>query len=167
LALPVLQAYHAYYKRFEKTYHLLLQLESIVFKDKSIPHVAALVEAMFMAELEDLLLTAGHDLEVIQQPLRLDVAQGEEQYTLLRGDTQILKPGDMFIADAAGVTSSILYGPDRRTQINPETRQVLFTTYGPPGIGSQAVLDHLRNIEGKVRLFAPGTQVEILNVYET
>ena len=47
LALPNLQVYDAYYKRFKKTYHVQLQLESIVFKGKSIPSVAALVEAMF------------------------------------------------------------------------------------------------------------------------
>ena len=36
-----------------KTYHVQLQLESIAFKGKTIPNVAALVEAMFMAEIEN------------------------------------------------------------------------------------------------------------------
>ena len=35
LALPVMVAYERYYKRFDKTYHVLLQLESIVLKDKT------------------------------------------------------------------------------------------------------------------------------------
>ena len=166
LGLPILQAYHAYYKGFDKTYHLLLQLESVVFKHKSIPRVAALVEVMFMAELEDLLLTAGHDLAAVRQPLRLDVADGEELYTLLRGDAQQLKRGDIFVADAVGVISSILYGPDARTQINPDTHRVFFTTYAPPGIGSQAVLDHLGNIERKVIYIAPTARVELLKVVE-
>ena len=74
--LPVLQAYAAYYRRFKKSYHVQLQLESIVFKGKSILGVAALVEAMFMAEVKNLLLTAGHDLDALQLPLTLDVAQG-------------------------------------------------------------------------------------------
>ena len=43
--LPVLEAYRAYYSQFRKTYHVQLQLESIAFKGKSIPRVAALVEA--------------------------------------------------------------------------------------------------------------------------
>src|SRR5690242_8621883 len=54
--LPVLKAYADYYKRFRKTYHVQLQLESVAFKGKLLPAVAALVEAMFMAELSDLLL---------------------------------------------------------------------------------------------------------------
>jgi DNA/RNA-binding domain of Phe-tRNA-synthetase-like protein len=83
---PVLQAYDQYYRPFKKTYHIQLQLESIVLKGKAIPSVAALVESMFMAEMQDLLLTAGHDLDVLQLPLRLEVATGSENYTLLRGD---------------------------------------------------------------------------------
>ena len=63
-----LQVYDTYYKRFKKTYHVQLQLESIVFKGKSIPSVAALVEAMFMAEIKNMLLTAGHDLEACRCP---------------------------------------------------------------------------------------------------
>src|SRR5512134_3202057 len=90
---PVLRAYSDYYRRFKKTYHIQLQLESIVLKGKSIPSVAALVESMFMAEMQDLLLTAGHDLDVVQLPLVLDVAKGTEKYILLRGDEQILKSG--------------------------------------------------------------------------
>ena len=48
---PILKAYQEHYKRFEKTYHVHLQLESIVFKGKPIPTSVALVEAMFMAEV--------------------------------------------------------------------------------------------------------------------
>ena len=132
--LPVLQAYAAYYKRFKKTYHVQLQLESIAFKGKSIPSVAALVEAMFMAEVKNLLLTAGHDLDALQLPVRLDVSQGAEVYTVMRGQPQQLKPGDMFIADRMGIISSILYGPDQRTQIQAGTRNVMFTVYAPDGI---------------------------------
>ena len=163
--LPVLQAYEAYYRRFNKTYHVQLQLESIVFKGKSIPGVAALVEAMFMAEVNNLLLTAGHDLDALQLPVTLDVATGGERYTLLRGQEQELKPGDMFIADRAGIISSILYGPDQRTQIQAQTRNVMFTVYAPAGILEQAILQHLQEIQHNVQLVAPRAQVGMLKVF--
>jgi DNA/RNA-binding domain of Phe-tRNA-synthetase-like protein len=148
--LPVLQAYTAYYRRFKKTYHVQLQLESIVFKDKSIPSVAALVEAMFMAEVKNLLLTAGHDLDKLYIPITLDVSQGVERYTLLRGQEQVLKTGDMFIRDGTGVISSILYGPDQRTAINAQTRNVIFTVYAPAGIAHETVSTHLRDLQQNV-----------------
>jgi DNA/RNA-binding domain of Phe-tRNA-synthetase-like protein len=163
---PILHAYSEYYRQFKKTYHIQLQLESIVLKGKSIPSVAALVEAMFMAEMQDLLLTAGHNLDSLHLPLTLDVATGSERYTLLRGEEQILKAGDMMISDQIGVISSILYGPDQRTQITPDTRNVIFTVYAPPGIDEQSVAQHLQSIKENVTLFAPQSQVELLEVYK-
>ena len=163
---PVLRAYAEYYRQFKKTYHVQLQLESIVLKGKSIPSVAALVEAMFMAEMKDMLLTAGHDLDALHLPLTLGVATGTERYTLLRGEEQVLKPGDMMISDQIGVISSILYGPDQRTQITPDTRNVIFTVYAPPGIDEHTVVQHLQGIQENVMVFAPQAQVELLKVYK-
>ena len=163
--LPILQAYAAYYRRFKKTYHVQLQLESIVFKNKVIPSVAALVEAMFMAEVKNLLLTAGHDLDMLHLPLMLDVSQGAERYTLLRGQEQELKAGDMFIRDEVGVISNIVYGPDQQTAINAQTRNVVFTIYAPAGIGEETILNHLHDLKENVLLVAPGAQVEVLQVF--
>jgi len=157
-------AYTAYYKQFDKTYHVLAQLASIAFKGKAIPSVAALVEAMFMAEVKNCLLTAGHDLDRLQLPLTVGLAGGEESYTLLRGQPQGLKAGDMFMADRAGVISSILYGPDERTQITAATHNVLFAVYAPAGVDVQAVQDHLRDIRDYVLLVAPAAQVKALEV---
>jgi len=166
-ALPVLEAYNAFYKQFKKTYHVQLQLESVIFKGKSIPAVAALVEAMFVAELKNLLLTAGHDLAAIHKPVGVDVADGSERYIRLNGQEQQLKPGDMMIADAEGVISSVLYGPDHRTRITAGTQQALFTVYAPPGIGEEAVCEHLEDIRDNVLLVAPQARVEALKVYGT
>jgi DNA/RNA-binding domain of Phe-tRNA-synthetase-like protein len=165
-ALPVMQAYHSYYKRFKKSYHVQLQLESIVFKGKEIPSVAALVEAMFMAELDNLLLTAGHDLAVVQEPVGVYVADGSERFVRINGQEQQLKARDMYIADAEGVLSSVIYGPDQRTRIRPETQQTLFTTYAPPGIGSLAVEKHLRGIRDYTLLFAPDAETLSMDVHE-
>ncbi len=163
--LPTIQAYNAYYRRFDKSYHVQLQLESVVFKGKAIPTVAALVEAMFMAELHDQLLTAGHDLDQVQLPLTLDVAQGTERYTLLRGEEQTLKTGDMFIADQQGILSSIIYGPDQRTRLNAGTRNALFTVYAPPGISPTQVRQHLETIQSNALLITPTAQTVHLHVY--
>lgn len=162
---PILQAYNAYYKRFKKSYHVQLQLESIAWKGKSIPSVSALVESMFMAEMKNMLLTAGHDLDVLQLPLTLDISKGTERYTLMRGDEQVLKADDMFISDQTGVISSIIYGPDQRTQITADTRNVVFTVYVSAGIDEHAIKEHLEDIRDYVMLVAPQARVELLKVY--
>lgn len=161
-----LKTYNNYYKKFKKTYHVLLQLESIVFKNKSIPKVALLVEVMFMAELKNLLLTAGHDLDVVDLPIKLDVSNGGEKYTLLNGQEKELFPNDMMVFDSKGIISSIIYGPDKRTRIKPNTRNVLFVVYAPPGIEKSKVFQHLQDIQNYVHIIAPKSEVELLKVYE-
>jgi DNA/RNA-binding domain of Phe-tRNA-synthetase-like protein len=163
--LPTMQAYEAYYQQYKKTYHVLLQLESVALKGKSLPRVASLVEAMFMAELQNGLLTAGHDADALHLPIRLEAAQGGERYLLLRGQEAMLKPGDMYMADGQGIISSVLYGPDRRTQITPETRNAIFAVYAPPGIGREAVEHHLREIQANAGLVSPEARVERLEVF--
>lgn len=163
--LEPIQAYNTYYRRFKKTYHVQLQLESVALKGRPIPRVAALVEAMFMAELKNLLLTAGHDLDAVRAPVTLDVADGSERYVLLNGKEQVTAGGDMMISDAEGVISSVIYGPDQRMRIAPETRRALFTVYAPAGIGQEAVRRHLQDLQANVLVVAPEAQVELLEVY--
>ncbi len=83
---------------------------------KSIPDAQALVQAMFMAEMKNMLLTAGHDLDKLHLPLVLDVSTGDETYTLMRGTEQQLKPGDMYIRDGEGILSDVIYGPEQTFQ---------------------------------------------------
>jgi len=164
-ALPTISAYRTYYKRFRKTYHVELQVESIVHKGRSIPSVSGLVQAMFMAELENQMLTAGHDADGLVMPVRVAVAHGDEQYVTMGGRNQTLKPGDMYIADGESIMSSVLYGPDQRTQIQDATRRVLYTVYGPPGIAAAAVERHLGCIREYVQVLAPEAVTETLCVW--
>jgi len=110
-------------------------------------------------------LTAGHDLDAVQSPLRLDVSTGSERYVMLNGQEQVLKPGDMFVADSQGVISSVIYGPDQRTRITTTTRRALFVVYAPAGIGAEAVRRHLEDIQALIALFAPQATVESLDVH--
>lgn len=164
-ALPVLQAYAAYYRRYRKTYHVELQLESVALKGKAIPRSPALVAAMVAAELKNLLLTAGHDFDAIEPPVTLGAATGNERYTLLSGREEELKVGDMMMVDTRGVISSVLHGPDQRTRLTPDTRHALFAVYAPRGIDPALVRGHLEDLRDNVLLVAPDARVEALEVY--
>ena len=161
VATPVLESYVRYYKRFNKTYHVLLQLESIVSKGKTLPAVSPLVDANFAAELETLVLTAGHDAARLQTPLAIDVSRAADSMTQMGGPTKSLPAGDMVMRDAAGaVCCSILYGQDNRSPISADTTHVLYVAYAPAGIRDEDVQRQLDGILGHVRTFAPGCSVE-------
>ncbi len=162
---PVMAAYRSYYKGFRKTYHVELQIESVVWKDRRIPSLSALVQAMSMAELKNGLLTAGHDLARVVPPVRIAVATGAESYVSMGGEERVPKQGDMMIADTTGIISSIIYGPDNRTAIGPDTKDLLFTVYAPAGIAIERVRSHLEDIQRFVAVAAPEAITETLETF--
>ena len=159
-ALPVMAAYQQYYRRFDMTYHVQLQVESIVLKGKNLPDVSPLVDANFCAEVEMLVLTAGHDAGRLEAPLVIDVSRAGDQMTVMSGETRPIKAGDMVMRDRRWVCCSILYGQDNHSPITVATRHVLYVAYAPPGVPPEAVEAHLRRVEENVRLFSPGAVLE-------
>ena len=161
---PVIQAYTAYYKRFEKTYHIAGQLKTAVVKQRPLPTVSGLVDVMFMAEMNNLLLTAGHDLTRVVLPVTLDAATGEESYTKFNQEDQMAKAGDMMTVDRVGILSSVIHGPDYRSRISPDTHDALYVTYAPDGITREQLLGHVRDMRDSIRLFSPSVRVEPVRV---
>ena len=160
LALPVMAAYDRYYRRFNKTYHVQLQLESIVLKGKSLPDVSPAVDANFMAEVETLVLTAGHDADRLTGPIVIDVSRDGDQMTPMHGTSRAIRAGDMIMRDAGGVACSIIYGQDARSPISPESSHVLYVAYAPADITADVVERQLAGIAEHLRLVSPDLVVE-------
>jgi DNA/RNA-binding domain of Phe-tRNA-synthetase-like protein len=155
LALPVMSAYDRYYKRFDKTYHVQLQVESIVLKGKNLPNVSPLVDSNFIAEVETFVLTAGHDVAKLREPVFMEVSREGDSMMQMNGASKAIRAGDMIMKDAGGICCSILYGQDNHSPISPETSHVLYVSYAPAGVPAEAVDLHLRRIEENIRLFSP------------
>lgn len=160
LALPVMAAYWSYYKRFSKTYHVLLQLESVVLKGKALPSLSPLVDANFAAELDTLALTAGHDVARLSPPVVIDVTRDGEAFTQMGGARKALRAGDMVMRDAEGIACTILYGQDDRSPISAATSHALYVVYAPAGVGAAAVQAQLDQVERTIALLAPDYQRE-------
>ena len=163
LELPVLAAYQRYYRQFNKTYHVQLQLESIL-KGKNLPDVSPLVDANFVSELDSLILTAGHDVERLLPPVTIDVSREGDSMTLMNGTAREIYAGDMVMRDAVGIACSIIYGQDNRSPITPETTPVLYVSYAPAGVPAGLVQAHLQRIAESVHSFSPGAVLEQLRV---
>lgn len=155
LSLPVLAAYEQYYKRFKKTYHVQLQVESIVLRGKNLPDVSPLVDSNFVAEVETFVLTAGHDAARLRGPVHIDVSREGDPITQMNGATKPMHAGDMIMKDANGACCSIIYGQDNRSPISSETTRVLYVSYAPAGVPGETVDAQLQRIEANVRLFCP------------
>ncbi len=164
LALPVMAAYERYYRRFKKTYHVLLQVESIVLKGKNLPSVAPLVDANFSAEVETLIATAGHDAARLRGPVFIDVSVQGDRQTQMNGASREIYAGDMVMRDAGGICCSFMYGQDHRSPISPRTTHALYVAYAPAGVPADQVERQLLKIEANVRLFSPAAILEQLTL---
>ena len=165
VGLEILKAYRNYYKKFKKTYHVQLQLESVVQKGKSLPDVSPLVDANFTAELETLVLTASHDADLLKAPITIDATQGDEEFIQMNGQIRTLRPHDMMMKDSQSVVCTIIYGQDKRTPISPKTRRALYVAYAPPGVPKESVQQQLDSIRDNIVLFAPEAEVEMLEIF--
>jgi DNA/RNA-binding domain of Phe-tRNA-synthetase-like protein len=160
LLLPVMAAYERYYKRFKKTYHVQLQVESIVLKARNLPSISPLVDANFAAEVETFVLTAGHDVAKLNGSIVFDVSNEDDSITQMNGVTRSIYANDMVMRDSGGVCCSIIYGQDNRSPISAETSEVLYVAYAPEGVPVEIVDNQLVTIERNIRLFSPTVKVE-------
>ncbi|MBT3389139.1 MAG: hypothetical protein HN413_01885 [Chloroflexi bacterium] len=164
LSLPVIAAYKQYYQGFKKTYHVLLQVESIALIGKKLPNISPLVDSNFIAEVETFVLTAGHDVDKLQTPLWMDVSHEGDQITQMSGEMKSIRAGDMLMRDASGVSCSIIYGQDNRSAISAATTHVLYVAYAPSGVPADTVQTQLEKIEENIRMFSPNAIVEQLRL---
>ena len=160
VSLPIMAAYKKYYQGFKKTYHVLQQVESIALKGRNLPKVSPLVDANFVAEMETFVLTAGHDVAKLIEPVQIDVSREGDQITQMNGATKPMRVGDMVMRDADGVSCSIIYGQDNRSPITPETAHVLYVAYAPVGVSKDAVNAQLEKIETLVRIISQNVVME-------
>ncbi|SNS97606.1 B3/B4 domain-containing protein (DNA/RNA-binding domain of Phe-tRNA-synthetase) [Anaerovirgula multivorans] len=160
-----IQAYVAYYKRFGYSYPVLAQLESVLQGKKPLHTESGLLQAMFLWELDSMLLTAGHDLAQLWLPLQLKAATDAESYESISGKEVTAVSGDLMLCDGSGAISSILRGPDYKSRITASTKDVLFSIYAPPGIDANYIQNNLQKLEKSILEFSPSSKTEMLRVF--
>jgi DNA/RNA-binding domain of Phe-tRNA-synthetase-like protein len=152
LESDTIKEYNEFFKKFGKKYPIEYQIKSIM-EGKSFPSQYTVVESMFMAELKNMYLTAGHDLDLIDDSLNTMITKGDEDYTNISGKEMKLKAEDIITRDGTGIISSVLYGPDRRTMITEKTRNYLFFAYFPYGEEDSKIKNHFEDILRYIQIF--------------
>ncbi|MFX0207942.1 MAG: hypothetical protein ACFFDT_18295, partial [Candidatus Hodarchaeota archaeon] len=73
----MIRYYNSYFKTWKKTYTYPIEYQIYTIrKGRQLPQVSVLVDSMFIAELNNMILTSGHDLDTIQGDLAFDIARG-------------------------------------------------------------------------------------------
>ena len=157
---PILKAYRTYYKKFNKTYHVQLQLESILHKGRNLPNVNPLVDSAFAVEVETLVLTASHDIDKLNGPILFDATEKGEPFTQMGNREQTLKANDMVMRDRNQPACTIIYGQDNISPISPNTQNGIYVAYCPAGVPKSAIETHFEAIQQNILKFQPDAQFE-------
>ncbi|MFH1210459.1 MAG: phenylalanine--tRNA ligase beta subunit-related protein [archaeon] len=162
-SLPRVKSYNKFYKRYEKKFPIEFQLKSVI-SGKQIPTVSVLVESMFLSELLNQVLVAGHDLECLEGGLVVGLARGGEEYVKINNETQIIKKDDIILNDANGVVASVLYGPDFRTRVTRHTVNVAYIAYFLYDFSDEDIRKAMQDIADNVLISNPEAKVSLVRI---
>lgn len=98
------------------------------------PKYNLMVDAHLMAEMCAGILVAVADFDRFDGALLLDVAEEGESCLGLGGRNIMTKKGEIVLRDEREIVCVLCQGPDEKTRVKDDTRNVLFYAYAVPGI---------------------------------
>jgi len=128
------------------------------------PKYNLMVDAHFMAEMCGGILVAVADYDRFDGALTLDIANDGEISRGMGGREMRTKKGEIVLRDEKEIVCVLCQGPDEKTRINEDTRNVLFYAYGIPGIEGRYLRDGLTVAADTMAQFGNG-MVECVEIY--
>ena len=151
--------YFRYFRKFKKTYPVMMQFESVLLKGREFPRWNTVTAVPFLAELETHVLTGTHDVEQLLGPAELYLAQAKEPFAGLRGDLVHTYPGDVCARDEGGIIFSMIAGADARTCARQTSRHVFYPVFGVPGQDPAALRPMQERLAEYASILAPDAEV--------
>lgn len=151
--------YFRYFRKFKKTYPVMMQFESVLLKGREFPRWNAVTAVPFLAELETHVLCGTHDVDCLMGPVELYQAEAREPFAGLRGDEVHTYPGDVTGRDAGGIIFSMIAGADARTCARAESCHVFYPVFGVPGQAPDALRSAQTRMAEYAALLAKDAQI--------
>lgn len=151
--------YSRFFKRFKKTYPVMLQFESCLSGARPFPRENPVVEAPFLAELSTRLLMGTHDLDRVRGRIVLSSGTKKEPFEGMRGEAHTY-PNDVVGRDDGGVIFSMIAGADARTCGRSASRHVFYPVFGVPEQPREEIERAQALVADIVRTLAPDAQIE-------
>ncbi|MCF0141620.1 MAG: hypothetical protein HUJ78_06405 [Mogibacterium sp.] len=154
--------YYKYYKKFKKTYPVILQYESFAFKGRPFPRNNPVVEAPFLAEVVTKVLSGCHDIDKTSGDVVFYSPTEKEDFMGLRGEVIHTYPNDVAARDDDGIIKSLIAGADDRTAGSDESRNVFYPFFGTPGQDTSELESAAKVLEKYVKTLAPAAKCEYI-----
>lgn len=152
--------YFRFFKKFKKTYPVMLQAESILFKGRPFPIENPVAEIPFLLELCTFVLSGTHDIDRMDGPLTLFTPDAKIPFPGMRGGEVHTYPNDVCGRDNSGIILSMIAGADARTCARPDSRHVFYPVFGTPDTPPALLASVLEQLLIYIRVLAPAAEVE-------
>lgn len=147
--------YFRFFKKFKKTYPVMMQFESVLFKDRPFPDFNSMAEAAFLMEIVTGVLSGAHDADRICGPVELYSATEKEEFPGLRGVPFHTYPGDFCGRDDEGIIFSLIAGADQRTCARPDSTHVVYPVFGTPELSENVIREAMDVLVRYVKVLGP------------
>lgn len=107
-------------------------------QEKGLPGGSPLVKALLLSEMSTGLLMGAQDAAAIKGPLVCDLAEEGEAFRGMRAEV-LCRKDEIVLRDFEGIIASLFQGPDRRTRLNKDTKDIVFFVFSVPGISAADV----------------------------
>ncbi len=156
-----LQAFESFFAQNGFRSPLGHQLKSI--QEKGLPGGSPVVRALLLSEMSTGLLMGAQDAAAIEGALVCDLAREGESFQGMRGEV-LCRKEEIVLRDGQGIIATLLQGPDHRTRLKKDTKDVVFFIFSAPGISAAEVREGV----GVVQALFRGACAEIqVQVYES
>ena len=126
--------YFRYYRKFKKSYPVMMQVESFLLKGRPFPEGEYINAVAFLTELKTHILLGTHDADCIEGPVVLYSESEKTPFTGMINPDSHSYPGDLTGRDDKGVIISMIAGADDRTCIHEDTDHVVYLIFALPDI---------------------------------
>ena len=102
--------YFRFFRKFKKTYPVMQQFETVMFKGRPFPEEDPVTAVPFLLELTTFVLSGTHDIDRIDGPLTIFTPDAKLPFDGMRGDSTHTYPNDICGRDETGIIFSMIAG---------------------------------------------------------
>jgi DNA/RNA-binding domain of Phe-tRNA-synthetase-like protein len=129
----------------EKNRSHIESLIKSISNGKSIKPVNFIVDSVMIAEMRNALLLGVHDLDRIEGYIVLDAAREGESFVGIGQRRIITRQNEIVLRDSTGIWASYTQGPDARTVVNSDSKNVMILGFFNPETSREMMIGGLRD----------------------
>lgn len=123
-------------------------------RDGTLPRIHPLVDAYNLASAHTLVPISAFDLAQTQGSVVLALAQDDDTFDPIGGETHPVEEGRPVLCDEAGVVSLFCHRDGQRTALSDGTERALLVLAGPSALAPKVLPEALRVLEAHLEVVA-------------